>query len=311
MNWFKRNPLLGTVLLLCAAAAATEGWMLQRTRQKAARSVAVLAQKRQERDWLARQTPAPSEANEQAIAQELAAAGKSLAELRAALQPREPKTSPASTPAKPIDAYFDIAAFVEETRNLAGRAQVMIRPDERFGFAAHMNEGPESDLVPAVFRQRLAAKRLVDALLEARPRVLVGVQRERPQTAAQRAQRNQSDQSAPAADNVVASAAAAGDFFEFPARNSLRVPGRVESEVFRLEFTGQTPALRAFLNNLANFPIPVVVRRVEVEPLLAESTSAVATPAVGAPVPLVAQNLSKFAVVVECVELLAAERPAP
>ena len=89
------------------------------------------------------------------------------------------------------------------------------------------------------------------------------------------------------------------------------MPGRVESEAFRLEFTGQTAVLRAFLNSLAALPRPVIVRRVEVEPLTAESGASTA-PVAGAPVPLVAQNLSKFAVVVECVELLPApERSAP
>lgn len=311
MNWLKRNPVLGSILLVCAVAVAAEAWLLQQSRQRAARAVATLAQKRQERDWLARQTPAPSEANQQVIAQELAQAGKTLAELRAGLQPAAPPSSSPSAPAKSIDAYFDIAAFVEETRNLAGRAQVMIKPDERFGFSAHMNEGPETDLVPAVFRQRVAAKRLVDALLEARPRVLVAVQRERPQTEAQRAQRNQAGPAAAPAESAPALVGATGDFFDFSGRNSLRVPGRVESEAFRLEFTGQTPALRAFLNSLANFPLPVVVRRVEVEPLVAENVATTA-PVAGAPVPLVTQNLSKFAVIVECVELLAAtERSAP
>jgi hypothetical protein len=78
----------------------------------------------------------------------------------------------------------------------------------------------------------------------------------------------------------------------------------VESEVFRLEFSGQTPALRAFLGSLATLPLPVVVRRVEVEPLADEAATAAVAP--DAPVPLVPQNLSKFAVVVECVELLPA-----
>ena len=43
---------------------------------------------------------------------------------------------------------------------------------------------------------------------------------------------------------------------------------------------------------------------------LAAEVASAAVPAAGAPVPLVAQNLSKFAVVVECVELLPAPEPA-
>lgn len=314
MSWLKRNPVLGAVLVLGVLAVAAEAWLLQQARQQAARALAGLEQKKQERDWLARQAPAPSEANEQAIAQDLAQAGRALAGLRAALQPREGKLSPPAAPVKPIDAFFDIAAFVEKTRALAARAQVMLKPEERFGFATHSNEGPGEEWVPAVFRQRLAAQHLVEALLEARPRVLVGVQRERPLTAAQRAQRNQPAPAAVTAVNPPAGVTGGGvpaDFFEFDGATSLRVPGQVESEAFRLEFTGQTPALRAFLNSLAALPLPVIVRRVEVEPLTTES-AAPAVPEAGAPVPLVTQNLSKFAVVVECVELLPApERSAP
>lgn len=309
MSWLKRNPVLGAVLVLAVLALAAEAWYLQRAREQAAQALAGLEQKQQERDWLARQSPALSEANEQAIAQDLVHAARTLAGLRSALQPREGRLPAPAVPAKPIDAFFDLAAFVEKTRALAARAQVMIKPEERFGFATHSNEGPAEELVPAVFRQRWAAQHLVEALLEARPRVLVGVQRERPLTVGQRAQRNQPGQPGTAAANPAAGATA--DFFDFDGANSLRVPGRVESEAFRLEFTGQTQALRAFLNSLAALPRPVIVRRVEVEPLTTESAAA-AAPAAGAPVPLVTQNLSKFAVVVECVELLPApERSAP
>lgn len=307
MNWLKRNPLLGAVLLACTLALAAEGWFLVQARQQAARALAGLEQKKQERDWLGRQSPALSEANAQALDRDLAQAIKVLGGLRTALQGRDPKILETPPPAKPIDAYFDIAAFVEKMRATAARARVMIKPDERFGFATHANEGPEADLVPGVFRQRLVSQYLVEALLEARPRVLVSVQRERPLTAAQRALRNPigregTTQASPAA-SASGSGGVAADFFEFDAASSLRVPGRVESLAFRFEFTGQTPALRAFLNSLAALPLPIIVRRVEVEPLAGEATPTAAL-APGAPVPLVAQNLSKFAVVVECVELL-------
>jgi hypothetical protein len=305
MNWLQRNPLLGAVLLACTLALAAEGWLLAQARQQAARALVGLEQKQQERDWLGRQSPAPSEANEQAIERDFAQAVKVWEDLRTALQGRDPKILETPPPAKPTDAYFDIAAFVEKMRATAARARVMIKPDERFGFATHSNEGPEADLVPAVFRQRLVSQYLVEALLEARPRVLVSVQRERPLTAAQRDQRNQPGQANAPAAVTPAPGGVAADFFEFDAPSSLRVPGRVESMAFRLEFTGQTPALRAFLNNLAALPLPVIVRRVEVEPLAGEVAPTAAL-APGAPVPLVTQNLSKFAVVVECVELLTA-----
>jgi len=315
MDWFKRNPLLGSVLLLLAAVLAVEGrlWLLYR--QQSLRALAALEQKKQDRDWLARQSPALSAENEQAIARDLANTRQVLAALRLALQGKDGNT-PASPPAKAIDLYFDLAAFVEKTRALAAHATVQIKPDERFGFASHANEGPEADLVPAVFRQRVIAQYLVEALLEARPRALLAVQRERPLTAAARAQRNQPPTpGTPAAALPAAAGGVPADFFEFDPALSVRVPGRVDGDAFRLEFTGQTTTLRTFLNTLASFKLPVVVRSVEVAPLAGEelpADPAAPLPVTGAPVPLVSQNLSKFAVVVEYVLLNASpEKPAP
>jgi hypothetical protein len=311
MHALKRNPILAVMLLLAALALAAEVWWLQQARQDAARARAALAQKLQERDWLARQSPALSEANEAALDRDVAQARRVLAALRTALRTEEGKAVAPPPPAKPIDAFFDIAGFIEKSRALAARAQVMIKPDERFGFATHANEGPEAELVPAVFQQRQLAQLLVEALLEARPRALLGVQREHPLTTAQRMQRNQAG---PPETVAPAGGVSAGDFFDWSGPYSLRVPGRVESEAFRLEFTGQTNALRAFLNSVAAFPRPVIVRRIEVEPVASQSYAdlqAAANAPIGAPVPLVTQNLSKFAVVVECVELLAAPEQSP
>lgn len=307
MSWLKPNSLLGAVLVFGLLALATETWFLRQARQQAARAATRLDQKIQERDWLAGQSPAPSAASEQAIARDLLQTRQELARLRDALQPRRDREETDGLPAtsKPLDEYFAIAAFVEKTRALAARARVVLKPDERFGFAAHANEGPEPELLAAVFRQRHALQYLVEALMEARPQALLMVQRELPLTPAQRAQRNQAAQ--PVGSAV--GGAAGSDFFAIADLSSLRRPGRVESEGFRLEFTGRTPALRAFLNSLAAGPRPVIVRQVEVERVTTEASFATA-PTADAPVPLVAQNLSKFAVVVECVELLPAPEPS-
>ncbi len=301
------------MLLLAVAALATEAWLLQRERLQARHAVASLAQKKQERDRLARQSPALSEENEQAIGRDLAGAEKMLGAWQAALQGRDAQLLAVDPPDKSIDAYFDIAAFVEKTRALAVRAQVTHKPDEHFGFATHASEGPGTELAPAVFRQRIVLQYLVETLIEARPLAVLTVQRERPLTLAQRNQRNHL---APPGTNGTATdghSGQPGDFFDFDKHISLRVPGLVDSEAYRLEFTGQTRAVRAFLNSLASFRLPIVVRSVEAEPLSA-ITSALdpaSPPASGAPVPLVAQNLSRFAVVVEFIEPVAtSEKPA-
>lgn len=300
MNWMKRNPLLGLVLPLLAAALAGESWLWARNRQESIRALAELAQKKQERDWLARQSPALSAENEQALAIDLANTRQVFAALRAALQTTEGAAG--VPPASTVDLYFEIATFVEKTRALAARAKVAVKSDERFGFAAHANEGPESGLVPAVHRQGVAGRYLLEALLEAHPRALLAVQRERPLTAAQR------NQPLPAGANPGAPAA---DFFDFDPQLSLRVPGQVDSDAFRVEFTGQTAALRAFLNTLAASDRPIIVRSVEVEPLGSGEPPG-ETSLQGAPVPAVAQNLSRLAVIVEFLQpVTAPEKIAP
>ncbi len=306
MDWLKRNPRLGFVLLLTVAVLSLEGWSWSRNHRRARRALATLEEKKQERDRLTRQTPSLSRENEEAIVRDLADTGRVRAALQAALQEAG---APAAPAARAGDLFFDLASFAEEIRARAAQAGVTVKPDEHFGFATHRHEGPGSDLIPAVGRQRASVQYLVGALLAAQPRTLVAVQRERPLTAAQRARRHQ----VPPPETTSAGPAAAGgapeDFFDFDAALSVRVPGLVDSDAFRLEFTGQTPALRAFLNTLTLSRLPVIVRSVEVEPLAAGRTGAnpEGSAADGAPVPLVAQNPSKFAVVVECVRLV----PAP
>ncbi|MBI3887398.1 MAG: hypothetical protein HY302_16955 [Opitutae bacterium] len=314
MNWLKTHPVLGAALLLLVAGLGAELWLLDRFRQAAQHAHALLEQKKLERDWLARQSPAPSAENEQAIETELAAVAKTVAGLRAALQGRETNWLAKPAPAKSIDAYFDVAAFVEKTRALAARTRVAVQPGEKFGFATHANEGPEPDLLLAVFRQRLIVERLLDELLAARPQALLAVQREHPLTVARRAARSAAPGAGPETDPPVPAARKGevpADFFTPDPRLSLQRAGVIGAEAFRLEFTGQTPALRGFLNSLAAYKVPLIVRSVAVEslsaePPLAELSDSPAPVPGAAPVPLVAQNLSKFTVVVEYVELLSA-----
>lgn len=309
MEWLRKNPWFAVVLGLSAVAAAGEGWMIYTTWQRTKRAESTLRQRKDERDWLARQSPALSAANAEAIVADVAAAEKKLAELRRTLAGRPRWLSAA--PKRTTDAYFALASFAEKMRALAVRQQVELRPDERFGFASYANVGPEPDLLAAVHRQRVVIEHLVEALLEARPRALLAVQREHPLTEAQRAARRQplTPDSTAAAPVVPRAGGEAKDFFEPDPQLRLRVPGLVETEAFRLEFTGQTQTLRAFLNELAAFKLPLVVRSVEVTALAPET--APLERKVGEPVPLVAQNFSKFAVVVEFVELPPAPVSAP
>jgi hypothetical protein len=240
-------------------------------------------------------------------------------------------------PAMRTDAFFDLATFVSKSRALAQKQGVLIGPGAaHFGFSLYANEGPETALIDPVFRQRLVANYLVDALLAARPRALLAVQRERPLHADERKARHEAlavaaaDPTAAPPAPLESSTTLSPDYFDLDARLSAQAPGLVEVSGFRLIFTGQTAALRALLNQLASFELPIIVRSVEVEPAAGEDIVAApaedaaaapsqpAAPAVSivlsAPVakaakpvatiaPLVAKSISKFTVTVEYVEL--------
>lgn len=305
MNRLNRYPLGGAALVLLVALLATEAWLWSQGHAQARRALAALELKKRECDQLARLSPALNEQNELAIARDLANTKEVVAALCTALRGRDAAILTAAPPATPVDLYFDIAAFVEQARALAVRARVTVRPGERFGFASCANTGPETDLVPAVFRQLVIGQHLIEALLESRPRTLLAMQRERPLTAVQSNQRDHATQSGVTGRGRSEEPA---DFFDLNGQMALRAPGRLESDAFRLEFTGETPALRALLNTLANFQLPLVVRSVEVEPMAFEGAStnpAGPASASRAPEPMVTQNLSKFTVVVECIRPVA------
>lgn len=313
MSALKKNPLFVLVLVASLAAVGYESWQIYATRQKALRTAAQLEAKRQERDWLAHRSPSLNEDNAAAIAADVAALEQKSADLRASLAGRGQWLP--SAPSISRDSYFALGKFTQHLKALAVEQQIVLRGEERFGFATYANEGPESDLIAPVHRQRVVVQHLIETLFEARPQSLIAVQREHPLTAAQRVAARTPTANGQGGPNTSARPTTAGqgaDFFEPDSRLRLGATGLVEGELYRLEFTGQTQALRAFLNGLVGSPLPLIVRSVEVEPANGElvapasiepaEDSAVGTPP--AAVPLVARNFSKFAVVIECVDVL-------
>jgi hypothetical protein len=288
------------------------------------------------------QVPPPSRAVALAIEEDLGRARHALAAMQQALKgvgPAAERMHAARVPAARTDAYFDLVSFVEHARELARNSGVEVGPAAaQFGFAAHVHEAPETERIPVVFRQRQVVQFLAEALFEARPRTLVSIKRELPLTPRERAERDTALAAARGEGSVAAGAPAAGvDFFAIDPRMSVRAPGVLEATAFRLTFIGQTSSLRAFLNRLARFELPVLVRDVRVEPAtvveslpapvaveamsgglaMPEPASVVLTanspvaprasrtpPAANAVAPLVARVFSRFTVTVEYVELV-------
>lgn len=305
MDWLRKHPLFAAILFASAVASGFQSWMIHTARERTKLIEVQLAAKRQERDALTRQVPALTEQNERAIAADVAAAEKRLGEYRAALVGKSWLTP---SPRAPVESYFALAGFVEEMRMCAARQRVALRTDERFGFALYASEGPPPELIASVHRQRIVLQHLLATLFEARPESLVSVAREVPLTVAQRAARRSAvtgETETATATPTDAAAVNDADFFTPDSRVRVHAPGIVDSELYRVEFTGRTAVLRGFLNALASSPFPLCVRTVEVEPA-AEDGVAASMVASNDAAPFVRPTSSKFTVVVECVELEAA-----
>lgn len=277
-------PLTRTLLLATALGVAAVGaWQWHAAREAARRAQARLAALEAEAAFLWRSEPAPDVAGTAALAAAVAAAESDYEAARRALAGTGAGPLLAPPPAQPVDAWFALTAQADALRARAARAGVTLKPGEGFGFVSYVRGGPPAAEIPQVHRQRVVVQHLVESLMEARPQALLAVQRERPAGSAE---------GDPA------------DFFAFDPRLALRRPGLVDGTAFRLEFTGQTATLRAFLQDLGSFRLPVIVRGIEVTPLPPAPGARQPAPESGPiPVPVVQPGLSRFAVTVEQVSV--------
>lgn len=298
IGWFRQKSTRVALTLGAIFIMAAEAWLLQQTYAGSKLSLRELVQKQQERDRLIQQSPALDEDNSQAILNDL---GQLQAKLEMGQQMRGDR-SVAESPANPSDLFFELSDFTEQMRMQAEKAHVTINLKQRFGFAAYANAGPQIEKVVSVFHQRRALADLLRALFDAQPQSLLCVQREVPGV---HAKNSDAAGSSSSPDEVTST-----DYFAFNAGDRVRASGATQSDLFRFEFAGQTPALRRFLNRLALAEPLTIVRRVEVDSLAPELPAAATIPADNG-VPFMAPASSKFTVVVEAVRLLTGKEVRP
>lgn len=192
------------------------------------------------------------------------------------------------------DVLFNLTEFIATYKERASQSGIGLRADESFGFGQLIaaGQGPKPEEIERIYQQRLIIGALLNQLLAAAPREILAVQREEISAA------------------------------RYPAssvgKNDLARPMG-----FRLVFTGHTSALRIFLTRLSALQIPLLVRGVEVRPIvdqrrgrssarsgrrqpqmvIANGNAGLNGNAGAEPVPIVADNLSRFAVTIEYVKL--------
>lgn len=118
-----------------------------------------------------------------------------------------------------------------------------------FGFERYFQSTliPEGEIVPFLDKQRQILSYILDKLINAGPSSIQAVKRQ----------------------DFYNSASDKG--FKIDPVISARVPGAIDTLAFQVAFTGYTPTLRKFLNSLAYFQLPVVVRSVEVDRISSRS----------------------------------------
>lgn len=167
MNWMRTNRVFALVILglgllvISESGLIGERWVAarqaRRQREKVSRELRALAALQ----------PAPTAENARLIEADRVRTTRTLAELKTVLVPAA-GSGPARelpVPAHRAEAFFELAEFVEAMRARARQAGVILRTDERFGFAGYAHEAPESGQLAAVLRERLRMQTLLEALL--------------------------------------------------------------------------------------------------------------------------------------------------
>ncbi len=272
-------PAVGLLLVLFLVIG--EAWSL-RDRWQASRAAAIRLDARvRELAALEETTPAPTAERAAAIAADLARAGQALAAMQAELGGRGLENAPRSPmPGSRAEAYFDLAAFVDQTRGAARNRGIRIAPGAvHLGFSEYANEGPALEWIEEVFQQRQLAQFLFGLLFECQPRALLGVKRGMPGLGRDNPLSPPTGNREAVRRHTGSAQPAGADYFRLDPAASLRRPSLIETLPFQLEFIGQTGTLREFLNRLAVSAEPVWVREIGVEPIMVEEPAPAAAAA--------------------------------
>ncbi|TVP75737.1 MAG: hypothetical protein EA353_13340 [Puniceicoccaceae bacterium] len=266
--------------------------------------------------------PAPTESNIESSQQNVAELTAQLESIRSNLQRGARLTASSDG----IQVMAAIQQFISEyqrksadnTNENGEPAPVSLPTNFAFGFEQYITEATplsDSQANPVLDKQRQIISYLLNQLLAANPQSIVSVHRE--------------VRERPAATGRGAGSGreGSGGGFSISPAISASVPGAIDTLGFSLTFTGYTDTLREFLNRLAKFELPIVVRSIEVSrpaaPTAERSTRAAAGRNLDsifglfegnagateeapreAQKPVIAENLSSFTVVLEFIEVV-------
>lgn len=259
MDSFKKNPIFSAVVLLGALVFIAGAVLAFLANTSVGKSKKKFERAEDALNAAYRGEVAPSTANVEASAQNLRQLTDELKSIRADLE-RGANLNPSNDG---LVVMASIQQFISESAALLDSHEVLkpgsdemeaapifIKDGFAFGFDVYADAATIPDdvnVIPLLDKQRLILEAIVDKLVASNPQSIEIIERE-----------------ALEAPNAAKKNKLAGTF-KIDSAISARVPDAINTLAFRIGFKGYTPSLRTFLNQLAEFDIPLVVRSVEVE----------------------------------------------
>lgn len=304
MIWLKRNPLFYLMLGLLLAIALLGVFHTSMDSDRLGELKFEYDQKNKQLSLFMQRSPAPTKANLAILDRNLEQMKKEFLVSQATLNlsTYDRDLFFGSPPIHSNAAFFMIAKFVEDSRALAQGADIRFDEGYRFGFSSYENVGPSIEVLAVVHKQTKIMEALLQALADAGVSELVAVERENPAALGQEDSRS----------------SGGADFFSMPSKSLIRSTDAFDSLAFRLEFKGQSHAMRSFVNRVNGSSLPFTISQIEVQlesesgnidkrsrllenPFFASDQGADDNSALQ--VPIISENESRFVVIVEFIEL--------
>jgi len=307
MGLFKKNPLFSIVVVFCLLAFGAGAYLAFAQSNSIQSAKQSITSAKSQLDSLRYATPAPSEANIERSQENVAQLRAVLASIRDDLQ----RGSRLTTSTDGIGVMAGIQQYISDyqqkaevhTNEVGEAAPIELPENFAFGFEQYIDRStPLEDpaLSAQLDQQRQILSYLLERLFDADPSAIVSVDRE-----------------------VLESASEDREGFAISPAVSARVPGAIDTFAFSISFRAYTDSLRKFLNSLAKFDLPIVVRSIEVDRPSESRTTAAPTSnnnldsifgafggATGeaepeeAQKPVISENISTFTVVLEFIEIV-------
>ncbi|MGJ8648867.1 MAG: hypothetical protein ACSHX4_00785 [Opitutaceae bacterium] len=316
MDFIKKNLALSLLILICLLAFAAGAYLTFAEAGKVDSAQKKINSAEAQLKNLLVASPAPSAQNVAAAEQNVADLVDELEKIRLNLQ----RGSQMTVSRDGVRVMSSIQQFLSEYQRRAatftdaeGEVTPLTESNFGFGFELYLEKGePIQDKKAnmAMDKQRQILVYLLDKLLTANPTAIKAVERELLEVKKTGKEAKATAQSG----------------FKIASAISARVPGAIDTLAFSITFQGYTDSLRIFINSLAQFDLPIVVRSIEVDRPQGSETVAVAKPSGGgledlfggfggtSPAsaeepkedqkPVISENISTFTVVLEFIEII-------